>query len=98
MTLQDSKVVRFLSKLPKAESLAEPLVVYLQQPESFKNFHQVPDILAETKFIEEIRLALAGNMGVVVKGWYPDVKVDFSVQGFKRAGRDVAQMVQFQGE
>jgi hypothetical protein len=86
-----------LSELPRAEDLDEPLVAVIQQPESFGS-HQPPDLTAETMFIQEIRTNLARNIAVVVKGWYPQINQEFSVEGFKRVGRNVRQMVQFQGE
>jgi hypothetical protein len=73
------------------------LVVYLQQPPSFGNYNDSADPDTEQTFISDIRALLARNKAVVVKGWHPQIRMDFSVNEFRRHGYQLEREVNWQG-
>jgi hypothetical protein len=97
MVLQDLEAVRFAAHLPRADTLKDPLVVYLQQPPSLSGFHELPDCKAEEDFINNIRRYLSQQTAVVVRGWFPQNQMKFSAEDFLRAGRYLTQKIQYQG-
>jgi hypothetical protein len=67
-------------------------------PESLRSHYAgQPDAMDEQNFVHGIRQALAHNQAVVISGWYPDCKMEFSLDGFARFGHCLGQRVQFHG-
>jgi hypothetical protein len=96
--------VKFLATLPKANTVAgNEMVTYLDLPPSLIPHHVQgrealdTDIQLEKEFLSSIRNSLAQNIPVVVKGWQPELPMEFNIQSFQRMGRHLDQPVQFQG-
>jgi hypothetical protein len=75
------------------------LVVYLQQLQCLSS-HIEPEIPvdpdAEKAFMSDICTNMAWNKAVVVRGWSPQMKMDFAINDFERHGYQLEQEVEQQ--
>jgi hypothetical protein len=71
------------------------MVIHMQQPQSYH--HGSDNNSKEMEFLRAIRMHLAENNAVIIKGWYSQSQMNFTSTDFQR-GYTLSQQIQYQGQ
>lgn len=97
-----------MAEAPDAIQADDPVLEVIDIPTSFRDMPQQDDpsyqnraseiVQFRTELAKRIRVELAMNRPVLVRGWHPDCPLPFTVEGIASARGSLKQTVQVQGQ